>query len=78
MSVGALGNSAAMIPSKGAVLVAAEANWGTLLGGDDQRSVNRVLKMFAQAVSCAERRDNLGGTRETGPPKVIETRHGSG
>jgi CubicO group peptidase (beta-lactamase class C family) len=78
MSVGALGNSAAMIPSEGAVLVAAEANWGTLLGGDDQRSVNRVLKMFAEAVSRGERRDNLDETRETGPPKVIETRHGSG
>jgi hypothetical protein len=39
-----------MIPSPGAVLVAADANWGGLVAGSERSRVNRVTKMFAEAV----------------------------
>ena len=54
MAVGARGNSAAMIPSRQAVLVAAEANWGGLVGGSERSRINRNLKMFAEAVNRSE------------------------
>ena len=54
LSVGAMGNSAAMIPSRGAVLVAAEANWGGLVGGGDRPRINHVLKLLAVAVERNE------------------------
>jgi hypothetical protein len=54
MAIGAMGNSTAMIPSRAAVLVAAEANWGPLLGANERPGINRVLKLFAEAVSGEE------------------------
>ncbi|WP_406694066.1 serine hydrolase [Singulisphaera sp. Ch08] len=55
MAVGAKGNSAAMIPSLGAVLVAEDAQWGDLVGGSDQSKMNQLLKAFAAAVSPTPR-----------------------
>ena len=54
MSIGALGNSAVMIPSRGAVVVAAGANWGGLVAGSEQSRLNGVLKIFAEAVDRSE------------------------
>jgi hypothetical protein len=54
MAVGAMGNSAAMIPSHGAVLVAAQANWGGLVAGSERSRINKTLKWFAEAVSRGE------------------------
>lgn len=51
MAVGAKGNSAAMIPSLGAVLVAEDAQWGGLVGGSEQSRMNQILKSFAAAVT---------------------------
>jgi hypothetical protein len=50
MAIGANGNSAAIIPSLGAVLVAEQARWGNPEGGKEASRLNRVLKAFADAV----------------------------
>jgi len=50
MALGANGNSAAIIPSLGAVLVAEQAKWGNPEGGKETSRLNRVLKDFADAV----------------------------
>ena len=52
-SLAASRSRASVIPSQGAVLVAAEANWGALGGGGDRPQINRALKLFAEAVDRA-------------------------
>jgi len=51
MSIGFGGNCAAMIPSQHAVLVAAEANWGKIKGGNSRERMNQVLKTYSEAVT---------------------------
>jgi CubicO group peptidase (beta-lactamase class C family) len=62
MSVGARGNSAAILPSKRAILVAANAHWGGLEGGKPKSRMSRILKLFAEAVDD-------GGFAPSRPPK---------
>jgi CubicO group peptidase (beta-lactamase class C family) len=50
MAIGANGNSAAIVPSLGAVLVAEQAKWGNPEGGKEKSRLNLVLKAFADAV----------------------------
>ena len=50
MTIGAGGNSAAIIPSLDMVIVAAKANWGGPKAGDSTSVMNRVMKMAAEAV----------------------------
>jgi len=50
MTIGAGGNSAAIIPSLDMVIVAAKAKWGGPKGGDSTSIMNRVMKTAAEAV----------------------------
>ncbi len=49
MTVGAGGNSAAIIPSLDMVIVAARANWGNPQPGDASSPMNRVMKLAREA-----------------------------
>jgi CubicO group peptidase (beta-lactamase class C family) len=51
MSVGARGNSAAILPSRHAVLVAADARWGGLEGGKPKSRMSRILAQFNEVVT---------------------------
>jgi CubicO group peptidase (beta-lactamase class C family) len=50
MTIGAGGNSAAIIPSLDMVIVAAKAKWGRPEPGDSASVMNRVMKLAAEAV----------------------------
>lgn len=62
MSVGARGNNAAILPSRRAVMVAADAHWGGLEGGKPKARMSRLLGMFAEAVEDRDRASEI-------PPK---------
>jgi CubicO group peptidase (beta-lactamase class C family) len=49
MSIGARGNSAALMPSLGLVLVCAGGDWDDLKGGDGSTKLNRALGLVARA-----------------------------
>jgi CubicO group peptidase (beta-lactamase class C family) len=49
MSLGARGNSAALIPSLNLVLVCANGDWDDLRGGDPTSKINRALALLARA-----------------------------
>ncbi|MHC4517820.1 MAG: serine hydrolase domain-containing protein, partial [Planctomycetota bacterium] len=66
MTVGAGGNSAAIMPSLGMVVVAAKANWGNPKAGDPTSAMNRVMKLAAEAVSRRE------DTRDDENPVIAE------
>ena len=51
MAIGVGGNCCALLPSRNAVLVAAEADWGQLRAGHRDTKMNRVLAAFANAVT---------------------------
>ncbi|MHC5537855.1 DUF5060 domain-containing protein [Singulisphaera rosea] len=51
MSVGARGNCSAILPSRNAIVVAADANWGSLEGGKVHSRLNHNLELFAKAVT---------------------------
>lgn len=63
MTIGAGGNSAAIIPSLDMVIVAAKAKWGRPEPGDSASVMNRVMKLAAEAVvdGRAERTDVNNG-----------------
>lgn len=51
MTVGAGGNSAAILPSLDMVIVAAKADWGNPKPGDETSTMNQAMKLAAEAVS---------------------------
>ncbi|MBL7185249.1 MAG: DUF5060 domain-containing protein [Phycisphaerae bacterium] len=51
MTVGAGGNSAAIIPSLDMVIVAAKARWGNPEPGDSESVMNQVMKLAAEAAA---------------------------
>jgi len=52
MTVGAGGNSAAIIPSLDMVIVAAKAKWGNPAPGDSKSVMNQVMKLAAEAAGA--------------------------
>lgn len=53
MSIGAVGNNTAMIPSLGLVLVCASGDWKDLQGGDEMSKINLRLKQLAAAAGAS-------------------------
>jgi len=51
MTVGAGGNSAAILPSLDLVIVAARANWGNPKPGDETSTMNQVMKLAVAAAA---------------------------
>lgn len=63
MTIGAGGNSAAIIPSLDMIIVAAKAQWGRPEPGDSKSVMNQVMKLAAEAVlkHPEEQTDALNG-----------------
>ena len=49
MSLGARGNSSAFVPSLNAALICADGDWGEVIGGKKDSTMNQALKLFVQA-----------------------------
>src|SRR5205085_10554816 len=51
MSLGAHGNSSAILPSLGLAIVCAEGDWGEVKGGDRGSKMNRILAKLAESAT---------------------------
>ena len=72
MAIGRSGNSAAMIPSLGLVLVAADASWSDLRAGDPGSRINQALGLVARAAGFrAEARPVVTGAMRKWQPVTI-------
>jgi CubicO group peptidase (beta-lactamase class C family) len=78
MTIGAGGNSTAIIPSLDMVIVAARAKWGSPKAGDSSSVMNRVMKMANEAVldgqMVSKRNYVITGERKKWHPITIDFR----
>ena len=80
MTIGAGGNSAAIMPSLDMMVVAARAKWGGPRGGDAKSVMNRVMKLAVEAVVQDETRPvhdtgtacTIAGTRKKWHPLTVD------